>query len=148
MSTDLAAHVQDVIDRRYGGLAVNLARRMGFTVSALLRGLKTNNLGIVGCLKLAHEIGDSPTTILRKGGKVEAANLLDQLYPGYETRAGLTGPEKRLLDVWQQQSPDAQKAFELLLKHTANQPVAKPKRRGRSRTAKDQPDKNDVGKVA
>jgi transcriptional regulator with XRE-family HTH domain len=81
VSDQLKALLREVLEDTFAGRQASMAAAVGLTQSHLSRALRDGkNFGVENCLRLALETGRSAGDILRAAGKLEVADLLEQLY--------------------------------------------------------------------
>lgn len=70
------------IREAHGGYQ-DIAAATGISLSAIVRATKRDGvLGTMALLQLSEAIGESPSKVLRAGGKADVADILRRLYPG------------------------------------------------------------------
>lgn len=106
--SDFQRYLMELIRARYD-TAGELAQRIGLTHSAFSRGLAKGTFSIESLLRLAHEVGESPHTILTRADKPEIADLLKAVYGEPAPRPSPT--ETRMLRAFRALPTDAQAAW-------------------------------------
>lgn len=92
----------------------DLADALGISLARLNRALNQGDytLNIGNCLRLARLANEPPSAVLRKAGKVEIADLIEQLYGASD----LTPIQREVLHEWELLPPEIQAATLTLLR--------------------------------
>ena len=80
--TELHRWIEALVRDKYGTHSV-LANAIGMTLSAFGRGSRNGTFSTESLLRLAAEVGQNPSNVLRLAGKGDVAALIERLYgPG------------------------------------------------------------------
>ena len=103
MTSSLEAYIDQLIDHRIFQTRSDVAAECGMTDAALSQAInkpQERRLTVEQCLRLARKIDEHPATVLRQAGRPEAAQVVEDLWPGKKNRHPLTRRERELIKQW------------------------------------------------
>lgn len=107
---EFRAWIEELIEKRYGGVATRLAGAIGMSVSAFQRSSREGTLSLENLLRLAEETGEPAPNVLEMAGKGEIAALIFRLY-GEPTRPTLSRPALQFAELFDALNDEGMKRF-------------------------------------